>query len=166
MNVKYIWQPGEKPVPESRTQQGGLSRCLDRRCLARGRCKECPCCAQAQGRRLLGEPGDHLPESGLGGVRETFGLFPTFGQNLGLNVSLSVSNEGSSSRIHRPKGLPRVPESPDTMSRTLHTSGVCIFLRLSAAFCEVGGPSATVGWLVTAPPAATLGPDGGFAATP
>lgn len=113
-----------------------------------------------------GEPGDRLPESGLEGVRETFGLFPTFGQNLGLNVSLSISNEDSSSRIHRPKGLPRVPESPDTMSRTLHTSGVCIFLRLSAAFCEVGGPSATVGWLVTAPPAATLGPEGGFAAAP
>ena len=116
--------------------------------MARGRCEEwlpllCP---------GPGEPGDGLPESGLEGIRETFGLYPTFGQNLGLNISLSISDKGSSSRIHRPKGLSRVPESPDTMSRTLHTSGVCIFLRLNAAFCEVGGPSATVGQLVLLPP--------------
>ena len=152
MNVKYIWQPGEKPVPESRTQQGGLSRCWTEGAWPEEGVKSAPAVPRPGGGGCWGEPGDHLPESGLEGVRERFGLFPTFGQNLGLNVSLSISNEGSSSRIHRPKGLPRAPESPDTMSRTLHTSGVCIFLRLSAVFCEVGGPSATVGWLVTAPP--------------
>lgn len=128
---------------ETRTQTGRApvchkdSRCLDSRGLAGGRCEEWlpllpPGPQEFSKKAVLGwggggdgdlEVGGNLEidsqNQGWKGFREAFGLFPAFGQNLGLSISFSISDKDSQSRSHGPKGLHRVPESPDIMSRIL-----------------------------------------------
>ena len=59
----------------------------------------CACCPQALKRDGDLEVGGNLEidsqNQGWKGCREAFGLFPAFGQNLGLSISFSISDRGS-----------------------------------------------------------------------